>query len=99
MSFENIIASIDAELAKLQQARSVLSVLTKTMSAPAAIPSAAPAIRKPCRPKKSLTIAAAAAPSVAATGKRKKRRKLSADARKRIREAALARWAKIKKAA
>jgi len=97
MSFESIIASIDAELAKLQQAKSVLSVLTTTMAASVGTPSA-PARRKPGRPKKSVSTVATGKPVVAATApaKKKKRRKLSPEARKRIREAALARWAKIK---
>lgn len=76
MAISDILASIDHDLAKLQQAKAVLS----GVAAPVAK-------RKPGRPKKVVV----AAPAVEKPAKKK--RKLSAEGRKRIAEAVKKRWA------
>lgn len=73
---EDILAAIDAEIAKLQQARALLAG------------AAALERRGPGRPKKAATTA---------TRKPSKKRKLSAEAREKIRQAQLKRWSAAKK--
>jgi len=91
MGVPEILATIDSEIAKLQQARALLSGL----GAPVAK-------KKAGRPKK---VAAAAKKAVVAhvsakpEKKRKKKRHLSAEGRKRIAEAVKKRWAAQKAAA
>jgi hypothetical protein len=90
MGVSEILTTIDSEIAKLQQARALLSGL------------AAPAAKKKVgRPKK---VAAAAKKAVVAhvsakPAKRKKKRHLSAEGRRRIAEAVKKRWAAQKAAA
>jgi len=85
MGVSEILATIDHEIAQLQQARALLS----GVAAPVAK-------RKPGRPRKT-----DAAVTPAAKPARKKKRKLSPEGRKRIAEAVKKRWAaqKAKKAA
>jgi len=86
MGVSEILATIDNEIAKLQQARALLSGL------------AAPAAKKKAgRPKKA--VAAVVAHVSAKPAKRKKKRHLSAEGRKRIAEAVKKRWAAQKAAA
>ena len=84
---ESILAAIDAELARLQQARSLLSDL------PEAVPSAPTAKQGRGRPKGATGKAAAQAAPV------RKKRVLSDEARARIAAAQKKRWAAVKKAA
>ncbi|MGA3083035.1 MAG: hypothetical protein ABSD44_16920 [Terracidiphilus sp.] len=84
MGISDILASIDHDIAQLQQARAVL----------AGVQAPAPK-KKPGRPRK---VAAAIAP-VAAKPAKKKKRNISAEGRKRIVEAVKRRWAAQKKAA
>jgi hypothetical protein len=77
--YETILKEIDAEIARLQQARTLLagvSIATK---------------RGPGRPRKKQ----AAAPRAA----KKTRKPLSAEAREKMRQAQLKRWAATKKSA
>jgi hypothetical protein len=77
-----IIAELDAQIAKLQQARALLAG------------TAAPATRTgPGRPKGSKNAAARTSPAVSAPRKRK----LSPEGRKRIADAMKKRWAERKK--
>jgi len=91
MGVSEILATIDNEIAKLQQARALLSGL------------AAPAAKKKAgRPKKVAAAskkAAAVAHVSAKPTKRKKKRHLSPEGRKRIAEAVKKRWAAQKAAA
>ncbi len=89
MGVAEILATIDSEIANLQQARALLSG------------GAAPAVkRKAGRPKKSASKkAAAVSPAAAKPAKRKKKRHLSPEGRKRIAEAVKKRWAAQKAAA
>lgn len=81
MEVSRIIAEIDAQISKLQQARTLLSGTT------------AAAVRTgPGRPKGSKNTAAAA-PAV----KTARKRKLSPEGRKRIADAMKKRWAERKK--
>ncbi len=82
MDFKNIVAQIDAEIARLQQARSLLAAAGVLVAFPSA---------RNGRPKQN-----AVAPVVPKPIKRRKRRKLSAEGRARIAEAAKRRWAKQK---
>ena len=77
-----LISSIDAEIAKLHQARTLLAG------------TASPAAKKRGRPAK----AAGAVRAVAAKPEKKKKRSLSPEGRARIAAAAKARWAALKKA-
>ena len=89
MGVAEILATIDSEIANLQQARALLS----GGAAPAAK-------RKAGRPKKSAyKKAAAVSPAAAKPAKRKKKRHLSPEGRKRIAEAVKKRWAAQKAAA
>lgn len=83
MAVSEILASIDREIAQLQQVRALLAggAASKTRRAPG-------------RPKKSATAVKAVAAKSAA-----KKRKLSPEGRKRIAEAAKRRWAAQRKAA
>jgi hypothetical protein len=80
VELSRIISEIDAEIARLQQARSLLTAGSQI-----------PARRG--RKPKALT---AAAPTAAPKAKRRKR-KLSAEGRQRIREAMKRRWAEHRK--
>jgi len=83
MGVAEILVSIDQEIAKLQQARALLSG------------GAAPvAKRKAGRPRKTAAVAAPAAKPA-----KKKKRNLSPEGRKRIAEAVKRRWAAQKAAA
>lgn len=81
MEVTRILAEIDAQIAKLQQARALLS-------------GDAPSRRGPGRPKSS---AAANVAAPKATGKKRAKRVLSAEARKRIADAQKKRWAAQRK--
>jgi hypothetical protein len=74
---ENIVAEIDAEISRLQQARALLTGIS------------APSKRGPGRPAKTAPLAAVP----------KKKRRLSAEAREKMRQAQLKRWAAVKKSA
>lgn len=88
MGVSEILATIDGEIAKLQQARALLSGI------------AAPVAKKKAgRPKKTAVAPKKAAASVAAKPARKKKRHLSPEGRKRIAEAVKKRWAAQKAAA
>ena len=90
MAISDILASIDHDIAQLQQARAFLTGI------------AAPAPRKTAgRPKKSVSApkkAASVAPAAAKPAKKKKKRNLSPEGRKRIAEAVKKRWAAQKAA-
>ena len=73
MAIENILAQIDAEIARLQQARGLLATLGTTAT------KAGPTAKK-----------------TPAKVKTRKKRVLSAEARKKIADAQHRRWAKIK---
>jgi hypothetical protein len=73
MAIENILAEIDAEIARLQQARTLLATLGATTPKAGRIAKKAPA-----------------------KAKTRKKRVLSAEARKKIADAQHRRWAKIK---
>jgi hypothetical protein len=91
MAISDILASIDHDIAQLQQARALLTG------------NAAPAPRKTAgRPKKSASApkkAATVASAAAKPAKKKKKRNLSPEGRKRIAEAVKKRWAAQKAAA
>ncbi len=76
---KDFLAKIDAEIARLEQAKALLRASGAVV-----------AKRKPGRPAK---IATAVAPKVQKT---KKRRKMSTEARERIRQAQIKRWAALK---
>ncbi len=76
---ESILTQIDAEIARLQQARTVLLTLD------------VPVRRKSGRPAKTV--------SVAASAPAKPKKTMSAEARERIRQAQVKRWAVAKKSA
>ena len=84
MSIETLIAAIDAEIARLEQARTLLAG------------DAPQAAKKRGRPAK---VAVAAGTVIAVAGKPVKKRKLSPETRAKIAAAAKARWAAQKKAA
>jgi hypothetical protein len=77
MEIDKIIAELDAEIQKLQQARAVI------------VDSGKPAGKTPARGR---------ARASKGTAKKPARRKLSAEARKRIADAQRKRWAKVKRA-
>ncbi|AFL87912.1 hypothetical protein Terro_1606 [Terriglobus roseus DSM 18391] len=86
MEVNRILAEIDAQIAKLQQARVLLGGSSTT---------AAPAVAKKAvgRPRKIV-----AAPTVTkSTGSSQKKRNLSPEARKRIADAQKKRWAERRK--
>ena len=76
---KDILAKIDAEIARLEQAKALLSATGAVI-----------AKRKPGRPAK---VATAVTPKVQKT---RKRRKMSAEGRERVRQAQIKRWAKLK---
>jgi hypothetical protein len=78
-----IIAEIDAQISKLQQARALLTGTTTKRTGPG-------------RPKGSKNTAQAAAPAAPAT-KTSRKRKLSPEGRKRIADAMKKRWAERRK--
>jgi len=78
---KDILAEIDAEIARLERVKALLSAS-----------GAATAKRKPGRPAK---VASVAVPKVQ---KAWKRRKMSVEARERIRQAQIKRWAALKEA-
>ena len=84
MEVGRILAEIDAQIAKLQQARELLS-------------GTQPARAGRGRPKGSKNAVAAAVAAIPEAGKRK--RKLSPEGRKRIAEAMKKRWAERRKQA
>jgi hypothetical protein len=89
MGVSEILATIDQEIAQLQQARALLSG------------GAAPVVkRKVGRPKKVVAVAkkATAVASVASKPAKKRKRNLSVEGRKRIAEAVKKRWAAQKAA-
>ena len=75
---KDILAAIDNEIARLEQAKALLSASGAVVVK-----------RKPGRPA---TVATAVAPKVQ---KARKRRKMSAEARERIRQAQIKRWAAL----
>lgn len=81
MNVDSILAEIDAEIARLQSARALLSSGTAT-----------PAVRR--RGRSAKVKAQSPAPKKTA-----KRRTMSAEARERIRQAQINRWAATKKPA
>jgi hypothetical protein len=87
MSIANLIFEIDAEISRLEQARTLLS----------GISSLAPAAKKRGRPAGAAKTAGVA--KAAADKPVKKKRKLSPEGRARIAAAVKARWAAQKKAA
>lgn len=78
MDVTQILAAIDAEISRLQQARQAVAALDGASSIP---------VRRPGRPKGSQNGAAAD------TAPRKRKRNLSPEGRKRIQEAMKRRWA------
>ena len=80
---ESILAEIDAEIARLQSAKAILSSVTAATTS---------TLRKRGRPAKVKAETPAPQPST-------KRRTMSAEAKERIREAQLKRWAAVKKTA
>ena len=89
MALSDVIAHIDAEIAKLQQARAMLGG------------SSAPVVKsgrgRPKGSKNVTTVAATAAP--AAPAAKKSKRKLSPEGRKAIADAMTRRWAERRKQA
>jgi hypothetical protein len=83
MGVSEILAAVDVEIAKLQQARALLTGV------------AAPTPKKPVGRPKKIVPTAASAPKKAG---RKKKRNLTPEGRKRIAEAVKRRWAAQKKA-
>jgi hypothetical protein len=79
MDVTQILAAIDAEISRLQQARQAVAALDGASPVPA---------RRPGRPKGSGNTAAAAAEEP-----RKRKRNLTPEGRKRIQEAMKRRWA------
>ncbi len=82
MGLSDILASIDLEIAQLQNARAVLA----SASAPTAK-------KGPGRPRKVATVAA----TIPVKPAKKKKRNLSPEGRKRIAEAVKRRWASQRK--
>lgn len=82
MEVSRIIAEIDAQILKLQQARALLAGTTQQAS------------KGPGRPKGRKTVAQAATAAKTATARK---RKLSPEGRKRIADAMKKRWAERRK--
>jgi hypothetical protein len=88
MGVSEILATIDHEIAQLQQARALLSGGVAVV-----------AKKKAGRPRKAVAVAAVAAIAAKpAKTKKKKKRNLSPEGRKRIAEAVKKRWAAQKAA-
>jgi len=83
MSIANFISEIDAEIARLEQARTLLSGTES------------PAAKKRGRPAKAAKAAGVVKAVADKPVKKKKKRNLSPEGRARIAAAAKARWAKI----
>ena len=79
---KSILSEIDAEIARLKQAKALLSSAGTTAIK-----------RKPGRPSKTAVIV------VPVAQKPKKRKKMSAEGRERVRQAQIKRWAAVKQAA
>ena len=79
---KSILSEIDAEIARLMQAKALLSAAGTTAIK-----------RKPGRPSKTATIV------VPVAQKARKRKKMSAEGRERVRQAQIKRWAAVKQAA
>lgn len=94
MEFSQIISEIDSQIAKLQQARALLSE-TKTASASLVAPVKRAGRGRPKGSKNSVKKAAAVKVAAPATAKRERR--LSPEGRKRIAEAMKKRWAERRK--
>ena len=95
MAISEILATIDHEIAQLQQARALLgggavAAPKKKVGRPRKIVAA---------PKKAAVVAAPVAAKPAKLAKKKKKRNLSPEGRKRIAEAVKKRWAAQKAAA
>jgi hypothetical protein len=89
MDLHGIVGQIDAEIARLQQAKTILSGVAARGSRIANAGTIAGAKRKPGRPAKTASVSVAASP---------KRRAISAEAKERMRQAQIKRWAAAKKA-
>ena len=89
MEVTRILAEIDAQIAKLQQARALLAGSGSTP---------APTVAKKAvgRPRKNVA-APAPAPAAKSTGSKSSKRNLSPEARKRIADAQKKRWAERRK--
>ena len=79
---KSILSEIDAEIARLMQAKALLSLAGTTAIK-----------RKPGRPSKTAAIV------VPVAQKEKKRKKMSAEGRERVRQAQIKRWAAVSQAA
>ena len=86
MAIKDVLASLDAEIATLKEARQLLTTDSTGSAAP----------RKAGRPRKAEN---ALLTAVTTTAKTKKKRNLSPEGRARIAEAVKRRWAAQKKAA
>jgi hypothetical protein len=86
MDLLEIVGEIDAEIARLQQAKAILSGVAVSGGRNAA--TVVDAKRKPGRPAKTTFVALTASP---------KRRTISAEAKERIRQAQIKRWEAAKK--
>jgi hypothetical protein len=89
MDLQEIVGQIDAEIARLQQAKAILSGAAGSGSQIVHAGTVVDAKRKPGRPAKTTFVGVAASP---------KRRTISAEAKERIRQAQSKRWAAAKKA-
>ena len=78
---KSILSDIDAEIARLMQAKALLSSV-----------GAAAIKRKPGRPSKTAAIV------VPVVQEAKKRKKMSAEGRERVRQAQIKRWAEVRQA-
>jgi len=87
VELHRIIAEIDSQIAKLQQARSLLTE------------SSAAVRTGPGRPRGSKNTAAKAVATKAVAAPKKRKRRLSAEGRKRIADAMKKRWAERRKQA
>lgn len=98
MALTDVIAQIDAEIAKLQQAKVLLGGSTPAVVAPAA---PAPAVKKSGRgrPKGSKNAVKVVETKVAAKTATPVKRQLSPEGRKAIADAMKRRWAERRKAA
>jgi hypothetical protein len=101
MGVSSIIAEIDAQIAKLQQARALIAGPATVVTKVAVVgkgPGRPKGSKKgPGRPKGSKNLKAVASVDAKATAPRK--RKITAEGRKRIAEAMKLRWAERKKQA
>jgi hypothetical protein len=89
MDLQEIVGQIDAEIARLQQAKTILSGVAVSASRIANAGTIVGGERKPGRPANTASVSGAASP---------KRRTISAEAKERIRQAQTKRWAAAKKA-